>query len=478
MINFIRASFPFIDIYPKKINSRFIKGENRIFFGVIFLMIALVILLFGYSIFGDSLFESPDPEGLFILFFKDILFPVFFLFVAWFVMSLKTHEDRMEEIRFLTSLPIPYKKICVHMILTVMIRFCWFPGGLWFLFLVLAPDSPKSFLIRLDAILFLLFCLVLINNITWHLFWATPQKRTHHVDYPSRFHPLIQTLSIFIFLLILITLIIFPGLLSGYPFFIVFFILIAGNSMALFWAMKTFQRWKESNSGYISKRSRKMRYRLTYIELFNKMSKWYPLKNMNPFLIKNILHSLRMKTNAANSLLTLILILIFYLISMNNKTIEDSIHVLMGLFLIYVVIFSVRSIQNFGEEIESIRSIYSLPVTRQQFYLSHFLPLFLWLFGVLGILCLLSLISGGSVNQIGLFWLKSIFSIIIFLTIAINCGIAHYPHSKEAQSRFFYFLLALVLFATIFFKYIITVALSVFVVSFIPVRKIRMFSYK
>ena len=78
MIKIVLAFFPFLDLYPKKIEPRFIKCKNLLFWGTVFLLTTIGILLVGYSIFGDSLFESPDQENLFILFLKISFSPCFF----------------------------------------------------------------------------------------------------------------------------------------------------------------------------------------------------------------------------------------------------------------------------------------------------------------------------------------------------------------------------------------------------------------
>jgi hypothetical protein len=150
--------------------------------------------------------------------------------------------------------------------------------------------------------------------------------------------------------------------------------------------------------------------------------------------------------------------------------------VLLGLFLIYSSIFSVRAIQNFSEDIESTRLVFSFPLTKIQFYVSNFIPLFFWLFCVLIFLFFLVLVSGSSFQQASTFLLQAAFSIFIFLSIALNCGLAYYPDYKDGQMKFFYFLLALVLLSTIFFKFVVWTAIFISMISFIPCGKAKMYS--
>jgi len=475
----LTSFFPFLDLYRQKVVPGFTRNilrDNLTFF-ILFIFVAIFLLFtFGYSIIGNKLFELPDQERLFVIFFKEIFIPMICLMIAWYIISLKPNIAKLDEIRFLNSLSITHKKICFHFVFNETVRFSWVPGGLWLLYFMFHTISPKSFLIRLYLITFLLFCLMIAINIALHFKISSTSKRFQNINYPARSHPVILFLTIFLFVLIEVNWIVFPSLISGFGFFFVLIGFVLGLVVSIFWIFSVFNIWVESNARFKTKTHLRIKRKRSYRDIAAKLNKFLPLLKANPLLTKNVLQTLRIKTNFANTFLTLLLIIISYLIAMNNETIEDSLWVLLGLFLIYSLIFSVRAIQNFSEDIESTWLVYSFSLTKIQFYVSNFIPLFFWLFCVLIFLFFLVLVSGSSFQQASTFLLWSAFSIFIFLSIALNCGLAYYPDSKDGQMKFFYFLLAFVLLSSIFFKYVIWVAFFISMISFIPCRKAKMYS--
>ena len=191
--------------------------------------------------------------------------------------------------------------------------------------------------------------------------------------------------------------------------------------------------------------------------------------------MKNILKYGRGKNSTANVFLTLFVVTFFYLAALNNEKLEDSIAVLFAVFVIYSILFVIRSIYNTGIELESVRVIYSLPLSGTQFYTSVFIPSLLWLMCVLIVLTILILISGSSILMTFMFWLKSFFAAIIILAIGMNTAFANYPDTKKAQQHYAYYLLAMILIIVIFFKYRIVIAIFFVLISLVQLRKMKLY---
>lgn len=467
---------PFPELYRLKIQPRFFRRFSgklvRYFeFGMAFSALLFSFALLIYSISGGRINILPDKELLFGHFFEKMFFPVIFLLVGWFILALKKNESRTGEFIFLSSLPVKSSQLGTHLLLSDIFRFSWVPGGLCVMGLSFLSFSPFSFVIRFCWVTLLSYGLVLLAETFLHLHLMINRGRS--IFYPAQFHPFWQSFAVLSFLFLEICWIIVPELISGVSFLLLLSVLFCGIFIFLLISFPLFAKWQRLQTGVRVKKHRG--FKCSYGYSGQGRIRFFLKKIKNPFLIKNLLQTVREKANAASFFLTAVLIVVSYLIAMNNEKMADSVPVLFGLFLVYALVFTVRVMQRISEENESVRFLHSLPVQKQIFYFSYFIPAFLYLTGIYSILSVLVIFSGGTTGQFGWFWLSAFFSSLILLGLGLNCSVAAYPDYKKAQMKFSYYFFSIVLLSTIFYRQRILIALAVTLFSFLPLRKTKFY---
>ena len=236
-----------------------------------------------------------------------------------------------------------------------------------------------------------------------------------------------------------------------------------------------FKKWQFSNLNFRFENIEEKKLRINYQKLSVMLKKILPVFKSYPLLLKNILKYSRAKNSSATIFLSLFVVALSYFAALNNEKLEDTIAVLFALFLIYTILFVIRAIFNTANELEPVQMIYSLPVLGTQFYASVFIPSLLWLMSVLIVLATLILISGSSILITFMFWIKSVFAVIIILAIGMNAAFSNYPDTKKAQQHYAYYLLAMTMIIVIFFKYRIIVAIFFVLISLVQLRKMKLY---
>lgn len=477
-MKFISNFLPFFELYRLKIEPQFFKrfsGKSTRFFefGASFGILLSFFGLLVYSISGGRINELPEEEILFGYFFEKMLFPVIFLMIGWFILALKKNEFRTTEFIYLSSLPVKSAQLGAHFLLSDLFRFIWVPGGLCVMAFSFAAFSPFSFIIRFCWITFLTYALIFLTEVFIHLYLML--NKGNALFYPAQFHPFWQSLAVLSFLFLEICWIVYPELISGFPFLLILFTFLCGISLFMPVTFPLFDKMQKLQTGIRVKKQRELKFKFSYDFPEQTVFHWILKKINNPLLMKNLLQTVREKANTASLFLTAVLIVVSYLIAMNNEKMADSVYVLFGFFVIYALIFSLRVMQGIGQENESVRFIYSLPVRKQLFYLSYFIPAFLYLTGIYSVLSVLLIFSGGTTSQFGWFWFSAFFSSLILLGLGLNCSVAAYPDYKKAQMKFSYYFFSIVLLSTIFYRQRILIALAVTLFSFLHLRKTKFY---
>lgn len=312
---------------------------------------------------------------------------------------------------------------------------------------------------------YLLFAI--INSVV-HL--AASFKNPASYRYPQNDNQLIRALIVYGYTQLILIFIVFPNWASGYAFLLVLFLLAICVTIALRCAHSLYKRWQSTNIMFQSGKQRTTVgdgsiSKVLQLKIF---SKWSPL------LLKNFI-KIQKERNALHFILVGIFIIIAYLISVNNEAESDRLAVLFAITCIYAYYYSSRALNLFSQEEESTLLIYSLPFHSSNFYFSIFSPLILWMYIILTFLALLMLLSSSAFISVVSFWLKSILAATIFLVASCNYGLASYPDIRKTRQQFFRWTLTLIIFSAVFYKYHILIICFMILLSFVPLRKIKLY---
>ena len=406
-----------------------------------------------------------------MVFFKEPFIMILGLYTAWFISSFRTMPSRRKEFNLLNSLPINDRRICNYFMGRDFFQNAWVPGLTIFLYLSLLSVTPVSHLIRLSLLTLLIYFIFIVLKVSLHLLIAVKRKGFEVYKYPDQNNPILMILNITGFALSQLVFILNPQLSSG-TFFVIFMIFLSSICLSLLMlAHKFFNRWKNGNLVFrIKADSTKEMISSEYSgsNLFQKYPKFHPI------LIKNILKIIKGK-NRLSLLLTVVFISFAYLVSLNNERLEDSIAVLFGILCFYTFLFSYRAINQFTSNNESPELIYLLPLKKWDLYVYHFVPLWLWI-AIVALLCtILILVSCSSLALAGIFLLKSMAAGFIFLQGALNYTLGSYPNNKKAKKHFLYWCVSMLVLSAVFYIYAIIVIILMVIISFFPLRKMKLY---
>lgn len=395
------------------------------------------------------------------------------LLVVWFIVSIKPNLSRLEEFRFLLSLPIEPQSVFSLFYLSDIFRFSWIPILLSVSLLGLFPVSSLAFLSRpiLFGVISFLFFLALMSCL--QLVICFKSRKFGSANYLTKFDPFIQGAVIIVFEGALLLIMLIPISIPDLGYWVILLALAISSFFLVFAAERLFVKLYAANYWMKASSSSENSGELNDSFLVKIMRKRMVMSN--PLLLKNMIQSRRSRTRFSNLLLTTGFVSAAYLMAMNNQNWDDSISVLLGMNILYIVLFSSATINRFSTEFESTKIIFTLPISRLQFYFSVFIPTLTWVVLVSSVMAFLIVVAGSDLISAVRFWLKSLLAAILLLTIAINCGVANYPNLKISHKHFVYWLLGLIITCALYYKYRIQIAVTTALLSCIPVLKVSLF---
>ncbi|MFC1564627.1 hypothetical protein ACFL6G_06795 [candidate division KSB1 bacterium] len=432
-------------------------------------VIFIASLLFGGT--GTGLREFPDPGRFPDLFFAEPFVVLIFMSVIWFTTLIKSDASRLNETRFLNSLPVDKKSIINHLLIRDCLTHSWFPMIILVLFISLTEVSAIPYLCRTAVFLLLFYIFVLTINAFLHLTISLKAKNGGGVGYPVKNNLYLTLGLILIFDTVLLLTVIVPAVISGYTFWLVLIFLSLSGYFLIVRTQNTFREWVDRNCIYITSRTDSGAAGSSAVRkvFTGKYTELIP-----PLVVKNYLKILRGR-NIPVIILSVIFLFASYLVSLNNDSMEDSANVLYFIYAIFSFIYIYYSTRHLFPENEPVDFIYSIPVRKKDLYLSAVTPSGVWLFLVMLFLTLLILFSGDNLTIPAVFFLKTLIITTVFLFSVFNLTIAYYPEIKTARRYNLYAVFVFCLFSVIFYKYIYIVWLVYILVSFLYLRKTKFY---
>jgi hypothetical protein len=391
--------------------------------------------------------------------------------VVWFVAALKPNPEKIDELRFLSSLPVTSRQIFIKFITMELLEIVWVPVTLGISFLILLPLATLAFLTR-PIILMTLSCLFCITLQTTLNLLVLPNSRAR-LHYPVKKNILIQGMIILYFESSLIMHLLIPITWSAWIFWSVGLLLLALTAALLIAANALFGRLLRDNYLALKPRPKTSAEPITRLTRLSRFVN--DIFQKAPLLAKNIVQMQRAKTNASAIILAALFLLSAFLLAMNNRHIEDRINVLFGLMILYVVLYGSAVINRHNAQTESTQLIFTLPVNTKQFYFSLLTPALGWLFAVNTAMTIALISAGADPEQLGIFWIKSIFCSAAILTLASSAAVICYPDTRSAQKRFGYWLLAIIIACTILWSWRFYLTAAAAGLSLLPLRGMRFY---
>lgn len=396
------------------------------------------------------------------------------LLVVWFIVSIKPKPSRLEEFRFLLSLPISPERIFHRFFLSDIFRFSWIPILFSVSLLGLTPVSSLAFLSRpilLSAVFFLL-CLALMLCLQLILCFGSAKSAAP--NYLTRCNPVVQGAVLVVFAGALLMIMLIPMSVSNLSYWTMLLALVFATLFLVAISKRLFVVLYARNHWMKTARSCEQSTGVNDSLLVRILGKG--LSAFNPLLFKNIIQSQRSRTRFSRLMLATGFVSAAYLMAMNNQNWEDTISVLLGLNIIYIVWYSSATINRFSPEVEPTQITFTFPISKLQFYFSVFVPALTWVLLVSAVMAFLIVVSGGGLSSAVEFWLKSILAGSVLLGIAMNSGVANYPNLKRAHKHFGYWLLVLIITSALLYKYRVEVAVVVALLSSISALRLNLFS--
>jgi hypothetical protein len=419
-------------------------------------LVALVFsaIVLGIGGFGRGLFQRPHSSDFIDFFIKEGMLPLILAAVFVYIILIKSRPRRLEEYRYLSSLPLTFAKLADHLLLQELGRFIWLPAVPILILWTLTALAPITFICRVSLII-ILFYGALYSGATALLF-LIPSKRNNVL---IKHNPILVFLFLFVFVVGTIMFVSMDAYVSG----VGFWILLATLSVSIFLfrglLRKALSSWFKKNN----------LFRMPTMAQSHQRRQSFPLLNFQglsqPLLTKNLLKFARENSRYV-LFLTLVYICAGYLASRNNARLEDFKSILLTFTVIYALFFSLKSQSYFSGSTESTQLAYSLPVRRRDLYLSVYVPAALWVLAITTIFTVLAVTFRIGPAAGVLFWIKAAGLSLVFVTTALNFAFRSYPDDKKAQASFLYWGLSLVVLIALFYGIRYWIILAMCVVSF------------
>ncbi len=422
------------------------------------------LMLLLWSSVGANLNRIPaDPILFFEMYIKEI-FPFFLLGnIVWFVMLRRYLPSRNEEFKFLRSLPVRKRHLSFHFFLQEWSRFVWMPLVCFILLVGFYQLAPIAHIFRLSILLLLLYTsLLALMKIAE--FWLALRK-SDMAEPLARTHSGVALGLVVLWAFGQVALILSPALVSGLIFWALslFFFLLMVLLAVLY--QHLFLSWCDLNLVHRSGTHKTA----SHSRLFN-----YAQFRLHPLLYRYALKQHRQK-RFFSTLLTGIFIFLAYLAALNNQRLDDFLSVLFAIFIFYALVFSFRSIRQLSPDEESERLLYALPIKKSMLYFSFWLPSALFLSLMSLLFSALAWSHGLPLLNVAIFLAKLEVSAVLLFSVALNSAVTHYPQIKKAETRFFYWLLALVILSALFYAFRYEVFLLLVSLTFFPLIRVKLF---
>jgi len=449
------------------------KSAQPVLIGLLSAFAILTLYIFVLGFFKKPTDLPPDFYFFMGTYFENLLLPQIVVLAVWFVSTLKANSDRLREYKFLVSLPVTGQQIFAKFFVVDCIRHLWIPTVFVLLYFGLLPFASVPFLARpiLFAVMFYFFIQSLI--VYTHLWVATKPRISKPLLYIIKINPVIIILSCLFYEIGQIFFLFAAKDLSSIQFVLIdliFFLL----TILLFWRSgRLFLKLHQSSFWHKSWGGEKRE--MTALHAPKLFSNWICRKIRNPFLYKNFLLLMRSNSKLTSSGLTFGFFAIAYFLAMNNTNLIDFLNVLLGFLIIYVLLYNVVALNRLDQSEESSKIVFSLLTTKPEIYLSMFLPNSSWLIFVVSLLTFWLWLKGVAFTLLLSFFFKSLATTIFAVIISINCGLWNYPDLKMAKNRYFKWFILLIIISAIFYKFAFFIALIIFLLTFIELRKLKFF---
>jgi hypothetical protein len=198
------------------------------------------------------------------------------------------------------------------------------------------------------------------------------------------------------------------------------------------------------------------------------------LAALDPLLVKNAVRLWRERSPAA-VVQTAVLAALVYLVATNNADPGDRARILLFFALVYAFLFALRQVERFTAEGEPPELLYALPVGRLRLYLAGLVPAAGVLAAVVAVLAAFVLASGGGAAAAVSFAGRAAGGGLVFLVLAANAGLSRYADPAGARARYLAWALTLVVLASVFYPFRAFVVPPLVLLSFVPLRPLRLY---
>ena len=429
-------------------------------------------ILFLLSVLRNTSHVPQDFFSFLIVYTKEV-FPIqIIMMIAWYVMGIKPLDNRRDEYMFLSGLPLTARNIFTRFFVNDLLRFLWIPIINMILFSILLKASSINYVAPLVifSVISFIFCCALLHCLH---FWIPGIKAQY--NYLRRYNPLPLSIVIPLYMISNIIFLKWNDEFNTPIFCVIILVIPILSLIFLQTAGKRFQKlndrnyWLKQNDGKeINNTGNSGFIRMNVNRLFSRL-------NIDPLLYRNWRQSQLSSTSKLNNLLLLVFISLAYLVSCNNEHSEDMILVLQGIMLIFYAIYSFTVLNKLHPSIESPALIYSLPIRKRDFYLSVYTPPFFTLM-LINTLVAVWVFSTTHLPRASLaLWCNSSAGIVLWLTTSVNYGVANYPDIKMAKKKLLYWYFGYLISGTIFYKYFWITLLILFTLSFIQLKRMRLY---
>ena len=460
----------FVGSFKPKISY---KLAPTVLFGSFSTFFFLLLYIFILGLFRNPSYLPPDFNLFISIYFKELLLLQIVILGAWCVSTQKTNRDRLQEYKFLVGLPLHSEQIFVKFLVADCLRYLWIPTAFAVFYLGLLPFASIQFLARPILFSFVSYFFIQSLIVCSHL-WIAPKSRTFRsYNYITKFNPIIIIFSSIVFGIAQPLFLFAAKDFTQLQFAMTSFIAFALSILLAWTARSLFLKLHESNFWF--KNGEIEREKITERRSTKLFTTWTYRNVKNPFLFKNLILLFQSHSKLTNSGLTFAFFCVAYLLATNNLAYADRLTVLLAFTIIYILLYNIVTLNRLNQNEESSKILFSLPVTKSALYFSMLIPVSFWLITAISLLTFWLWLTGPELSNLLFFWLKSFIAIIVASVISLNSGLGNYPDINLAKNRYFFWLFLIMFISAVFYKFRILIALSISLLTFIELRKLRFY---
>ncbi len=448
------------------------KSASTVLVGSFCSLVVLLLYIFFLGLFRDSAYLPPDFDLLIDIYFQELLLPQIVVLGAWYISAQKSNADRFREYKFLVSLPVTAKQIFIKFVVADCIRYLWIPTAFSVLYLGLLPLASIRFLTRPILFAFIFYFFMQSLLIFSHLSIVEKFKALRSFNYITKFNPLIIILSGTFYGVAQLLFLFAAKDLTPLSLALTNSILLISTILLTWRAGRLFLKLHENN--FWVKDWGTQQEKTTDRRSIKLLTNWAS-KVKNPFLFKNLILLFRSNSKLINSGLTFAFIGVAYLLAMNNIALADSLTVLFACTVTYILLNNIVALNRLNQNEESSKILFSLPATKSRLYFSLFIPIGSGLIVTVSLLTFWLSLKGFPMSDLASFWLNLCIAILVALVIALNSGLGNYPDTKLARNHYLFWFFVIIVCSAVFYKFRILIALTISLVTFIELRKLKLF---